>query len=260
MNENLSYFKSSVESDIYIGKGAGKKLLHDIENAQKSVKIVSPFLSPDYIKILIGLKERGLDIKLITSDEIEDYKDRNKIIYQLIKQIVVTDRKSEIQRDKLIKLKNWYIASFVLSIFLSISLGYFASSIFYYGLILSALLCLTLYFTDRMIRYKRIYNYHYEQLFPFKVFISPQRTNYSIQKSFYIHSKIYIIDDTIAYFGSVNFSKSGFFYNFESRIRITDKETISELKNLFEELFENKDNISIPTEFWGKQLYREPIN
>ena len=83
MNENISYFKNSVETDIYIGIGAGKKLLHDIENAQKSVKIVSPFLSPDYIKILIELKEKGLDIKLITSDEIEDYKDRNKIIYQL---------------------------------------------------------------------------------------------------------------------------------------------------------------------------------
>lgn len=260
MNENISYFKNSVETDIYIGIGAGKKLLHDIENAQKSVKIVSPFLSPDYIKILIELKKKGLEVKLITSDEIEDYKNQNKIIYQLIKQIRTTDEKSKSQRDKLIKLKNWFIVSFVLSLFLAISLGYFANSVFYYGLVLSVLLSLSIYFTDRMIRFKKIYNYRYEQLFPFKVFISPQSVHFSIRNSYYIHSKIYIIDDTIAYLGSVNFSKSGFLYNFESRVRTTDKETVFGLINLFEELFENEDNFSISTDSWGKQLYSEPIN
>ena len=36
-------FYNGANCDIYIGKGAGKKLLNDIRNAQKSIKIVSPY-------------------------------------------------------------------------------------------------------------------------------------------------------------------------------------------------------------------------
>ena len=36
-------FFNGANCDIYIGQGAGKKLLDDITNAKRSVKIVSPF-------------------------------------------------------------------------------------------------------------------------------------------------------------------------------------------------------------------------
>lgn len=39
------FFNNAI-CDVYIGTGAGKKLIEEIENADRSVKIVSPFLSP----------------------------------------------------------------------------------------------------------------------------------------------------------------------------------------------------------------------
>jgi len=113
---------------------------------------------------------------------------------------------------------------------------------------------------SNVIKNKRIYYYTYETFFPFKVFISPQNKQLKYKSSYFIHSKIFIIDDRIAYLGSVNFTKSGMEYNFESRVRITDPDTISGLNKTFYELFNSKENLFWNIETWGKNLYQEPIN
>lgn len=65
--------------DIYIGKGAGKKLMNHISQAHNSVKIVSPYLSPALVNELITLHDRGIRVGLITSDDIHHcFIDRNK--------------------------------------------------------------------------------------------------------------------------------------------------------------------------------------
>jgi phosphatidylserine/phosphatidylglycerophosphate/cardiolipin synthase-like enzyme len=63
--------------------------------------------------------------------------------------------------------------------------------------------------------------------FSFKVFVSPNSGN-STNKTF-IHSKIYIIDDEIAYLGSLNFTGSGVKDNHETRIRTTDPEAVAKI-------------------------------
>jgi phosphatidylserine/phosphatidylglycerophosphate/cardiolipin synthase-like enzyme len=122
-------------------------------------------------------------------------------------------------------------------------------------------LALAIFVLSNQIKKIRIYNYYYEQLFPFRVFVSPFNRQIKRVSSFFIHSKIYIIDNEIAYLGSLNYSKSGLETNFESRVRITDSKVVSELSNLVEELFHNNDeNAYIDVQSWGKQLYKEPIN
>ncbi len=56
-------FYNGAKCDIYIGKGAGKKLLLDIRNARKSIKIVSPYLSPFFISELISIRKRDLEVE-----------------------------------------------------------------------------------------------------------------------------------------------------------------------------------------------------
>jgi len=51
-----------------MGTGAGTKLLKEIGNAQKSVKISSPYLSPKMVEELIYLHNQGIKISLLTSD------------------------------------------------------------------------------------------------------------------------------------------------------------------------------------------------
>jgi len=54
-----------------------------------------------------------------------------------------------------------------------------------------------------------------------------------------IHGKIYIIDNKIAYLGSLNLTTMGTKYNYETRIRITDAEAVNEINEEFYELFNN---------------------
>ena len=259
---DIKHFKNNITADLYIGQGAGKKLLHDLENAQKSVKIVSPYLSPIYIEKLVYLSSKGINITLITSDDIEDYRDvlTPKVITKLIKQVRHVDEIAQRQREKQKNLKKWLIIFLVADVISNIllALNHKNNILLILGSFVVLLVVISLSY---QIKNKRIFTYSYEQLFPFRVFVSPYNKKLRNVSSFFIHSKIYIIDEWIAYLGSLNYTKSGLETNFESRIRITNNQVVSELSNLVEELFHNNDeNAYIDVQSWGKQLYKEPIN
>ncbi len=255
----MGIFHNGVNCDIYIGKGAGKKLVGDIQNVQKSVKIVSPYLSPFLIKELINLKNKGINVQLITVDKIEDfYGSYDKNIYQLIKQHIHLDREAQEKRNKLIKYSRILLFS---SFFLLLSI--IAGYIYYkdigilVGLIPILLMFLAYSYLKDKIKNKRIYNYSYSQLFPFKVYMSPEK---HVDSDTFIHSKIYLIDDTIAYMGSLNFTASGTKQNYETRIRTTDVEAVNKIKNEFYNLFHHSDIPEVNIQYWGSRLYKEPIN
>ena len=107
------------------------------------------------------------------------------------------------------------------------------------------------------IRRKRIFNYHYTSLFPFKVFVTPDSNRFN---TMFIHGKIYIIDGHTAYLGSLNFTESGTKYNYETRIRVTEVEAVQKIDAEFEELYHNPEMAFFGIEEWGSYLYEEPIN
>ncbi len=252
-------FYNGANCDIYIGKGAGKKLLADIRNAKKSIKIVSPYLSPFLISELISFRKRNLDVELITSDNIEDfYGSYEKNIHKLIIQNRTTDKEAVETREKwkdIVKILT-YIGFGFLAIFIGIAcFSKDLKALFGLAPLIVTFFIVELY--QKKIQNKRIYSYWYSALFPFKVYMSPDSTELS---DTFIHGKIYLIDDQIAYLGSLNFTASGTKHNYETRIRTTDTGAIAEIK---EELYQLMNHADLPErdiQFWGKQLYREPIN
>lgn len=252
-------YYNEAKCDIYIGKGAGKKLLNDIQNARESVKIVSPYLSPFLITHLINLNRRNLEVELITTDNIEDF-DRNddKNILKLILQNRITNKIGVEKRErwkKIVRTLN-YIGFGLLLI--SIGAAYYLKDVVTaYGIIPIVITFLIRWLYKNKIRNKQIYTYWYSQLFPFKVYMSPytdERSNMSI------HSKIYLIDDQVAYLGSLNFTASGTKHNHETRIRTEDSKAIKEIG---EEIFQLMHHSNLPEkdiQNWGRQLYTEPIN
>ena len=76
----------------------------------------------------------------------------------------------------------------------------------------------------------------------------------------FIHSKIYLIDDQIVYLGSLNFTASGTKHNYETRIRTTDSNAIKEIKDELYQLLNHSNLPERDIQYWGKQLYKEPIN
>ncbi len=252
-------FYNGANCDIYVGTGAGKKLLNDLAKAQRSIKIVSPYLSPPLIKQLIRFRKRNVDVELITCDDIEDfYGSYDKNIFKLLEQNRVTDERAvEIRKKWEVIYKVLIYVGTVFLIF-SMGIGFYSEEIkVAFALFPITFLFLAAKHYRTKIKNKRIYSYWYSQLFPFKVYKTPARSNKS---GTFIHSKIYLIDDQIAYMGSLNFTVSGTKYNYETRIRTTDPDALKEIKK---EIFQLMNNSHLPEkdiQAWGSQLYPEPIN
>ncbi|MCG2462071.1 phospholipase D family protein [Flavobacteriaceae bacterium F89] len=252
-------FYNNTACDIYIGTGAGKKLLQDIDNAKHSIQILSPFLSPFLIKKLILLHRKGITITLITTDEIEDfYGDRERNIHQLILQDRQMDTQAEARRNRwkiFAKGLNWII---LLSALSYLAIGTLAWNVkLFLPLIPIGILFQIVRWLRIKIRSHRIYHYSYRQLFPFKVFVSPSKFGYGHT---YLHGKIYLIDDQIAYLGSLNFTGGGTRSNYETRIRIADKPSVEEIRKEFHRLFQQEELPEVDIQSWGRKLYTEPIN
>ncbi len=255
----MGMFHNNVNCDIYIGKSAGKKLMHDIDNAQHSVKILSPFLSPFLVKKLIGLHHKGVNVQLITSDTIEDfYGDRKRNIHELIRQHVHIDKEAQQLR------KRWKKIYWFLNVTIILLMGFALWFAYEYKDIRTARFLIPIVlsflagqFLKSKIKKKRVFSYSYKQLFPFKVVVSPEKFDYD---GMYLHSKIYIIDDRIAYLGSLNFTSSGTTNNYETRIRTSSKEAVQKIVNEYNDLLFNEQLPELSIQAWGQQLYKEPIN
>ena len=79
-------------------------------------------------------------------------------------------------------------------------------------------------------------------------FYYSKRDNFNVhilEKSYNLHSKIYIIDNKIAFLGSLNFTTTGFLFNHETCIRITDKSVIRHLNNVYKDLIKTSKPIPL---------------
>ncbi|HEX9827741.1 MAG TPA: phospholipase D family protein [Flavobacteriaceae bacterium] len=252
------FFNNAI-SDIYIGTGAGKKLIKDIEYAKRSVKIVSPFLSPYLVKKLIDLHYKGIDVKLITTDKIEDfYGDRKRNIHELIRQEVHIDGEARYRRHKwkgIVQVLNW---SVIILFLIMLALAYRLNDYRVVWLMLPISLFFTMArFYRSKIKHKRIYYYTYKKLFPFKVVLSE---NANGLYSPYIHSKIYIVDDEIAYLGSLNFTRGGTKSNHETRICLSDAPAVRKVVEEFDYLMYEANISEVCVQEWGSRLYYEAVN
>ncbi|MEM6895632.1 MAG: phospholipase D-like domain-containing protein [Bacteroidota bacterium] len=250
---------NQAKCDIYMGTGAGKKLLHEIRNAQKSVKISSHYLSPKLFRELMHLHKREVEVSLITSDTLDGGNGRQeRSLRPLIVQHQHLDEKGNVQRNRWKTLGRVLILT-TISVFILLPLLFYTTKnlAYLYMLPIPIVLYFAFRWVKRIVDKKRIYSYSYSSLFPFKVYIAPDANHIN---DMFIHGKIYIIDGHTAYLGSLNFTESGTKYNYETRVRITDVEAVQKIDAEFEELYNHESLAFIGIEEWGSYLYPEPIN
>jgi phosphatidylserine/phosphatidylglycerophosphate/cardiolipin synthase-like enzyme len=250
---------NQAKCDIYMGAGAGTKLLKEIGNAQRSVKISSPYLSPKMVDKLVSLHKQGIKVTLITSDKFDSRSYRQeKSIQPLVVQNRHLDEEANRMRKRwLFTQKALMVGSIALTITLSILCltSYNSTFISAFGIVL--ILFLSSRYAKRKTMSSKIYSYTYSSLFPFKVFIAPDSFRFN---DMFIHGKIYIIDGHTAYLGSLNFTESGTKYNYETRIRVTDIEAVRKIEEEFDALYDHPDLAFFGIEDWGKLIFNEPIN
>ena len=247
------------KDNIYIGRNAGKDLMKDIKSAKNEIKIVSPYLSAKYIEQLIKLSKKGVDVTLITSDYLKEgdgqYSDLTK--YDIIKQDRITDydakKKKEKNKEKSQNLFLYGIGIILFSILLSSITN--SPDIIYLSFLggILAIIAIILHNTNYS---KPIYSYKYHSIFNLKVFNS--QYNNELTGSYLVHSKMYVIDDKVAYLGSVNFTYSGIVKNYECCVKIEDEKLVKKISEEIDKLFNSDELYSKPLEIWGPELYLEP--
>lgn len=242
--------------EIYLGQNSGKQLSEDIFNAKSEVLIISPYIDESKLDELISLKNRNVNVRLAFSSLRED---QNKnILRKLIHQHVEVDN---FRKEKKEKQQNLYQ---ILSLF-SLCIGFvmlltlilnfkIESKILIYFFISTISFYLYYFFNIKRNKIKKlaIYNYSYSEKINFKYLRTSQFSK------MFIHSKIYVIDRKVAYLGSLNFTNNGFSTNFETRIRITQKNKIEELVAFVHSIYDDNYNYkSHEISFLGKKIYIE---
>ena len=242
--------QNNVLCDLYIGKNAGKKLMQEIDETKQSLKIISPFLSAPLVQKLIDLYKNGIDVQLITTDTImEKTEQSNDVFRQLISQRKIYNHKAKTLK-------------FIISILCAVLWG---ASVFMIGQhfmqdhakdssLISIGISLFLAIVTTIIIFNiKTYHYHYDSIFPLKFLIAPDNAQFPIKT--FVHSKVYVIDDEIMYWGSLNFTSKGTTDNYETSVRTIDKEAINKMSLEFHRLMKTDKLLERYLSIWGERIY-----
>ena len=258
----MSTFANGVNCDIYIGQGAGKKLKQDIDSASVSVKIISPYLSDTLVNELIEMKRKHLDVELITENKIGT--NDIKILKKLIIQQRETNTIAVGKRDKWARLASlWFYASLGLTALFLWLVFLVKDPGVYLGIVPVIGAFLVYYQYRTRVGSAVIYQYSYSTLFPIKVITyDKNRGKYRARdkNEMSLHSKIYLIDNRIAYLGSLNYTISGLEKNYETRVRTEDPTAVGKLSAEFTHLMNSSIAPEKDIQLWGKEIYEEPVN
>src|SRR3989338_2505688 len=232
----------SSKDHIYIGREAGKEIHEKLKNAKKSVKVVSPYLSPDYIKDLINLHKNGIKVTLITCDNIETNSYSDFKASDLVKTEKIENDNSKRLKKFLFKSFIWLLAGAIIS---AVTALIFPVLILFAGLLFLASI-IAIAFSEGISDYS--FEIKYEPIFRVKVFDST--SGKSSKSTELVHSKIFVIDDEIAFLGSVNFTHAGFKTHYETTIKVEDKNAVRDISEEVEKLYSSKDLKAKSPEDW----------
>lgn len=238
------------KADIYLGRGAGRLLQKDMQQAQSDIWIVSPYLSGELLEGLIFHCQRGVRVHIVTAEteNLEPIARNPKII---IPSPVSYPPGEEAQKKLISNAKIKRIIGFIL-IFLPILLLFLGLLLFRpillnavfiklgivgFGLaVVAGGLLLSSGKTD-LINARRLPTYYFHYTSPFDFYVA--------RRDVFPHLKLYLIDDKIAYVGSFNYTKSGVNSNIESSCRLIDKNAVVGIKTYVSEILKTPTWLSV---------------
>lgn len=279
--ENAYWPIGSIRGNLYIGTGAGKHLLMAVQKAKVSIKICSPYISPSLLSLLLDKEDDNVQVQCITQQIGTDAADKfglKDTCTRLLKSHLHIDKEQEKLKERILKQAR---KSKVIGIcFLGCSFVYWLLHIFFGGLTLpesteesfwifvsnfSVLIILSIYFfrkENQQVRYAQTINiWEYRYSFTKDLCLLKR----DCEK--FPHLKLVIVDEKVAYLGSLNFTCSGIKSHIESCIRIgneedqenqENQENVKALINCFDKLWQycRKDSLSATVlgKYYSKEL------
>ncbi len=248
----------STQTSIHIGQQAGKELYHAIRNAQESVRIISPYTGPDLLKELVRLSKNGVAVELATTEDFERLATTNKgrtTVEQLVIQEVHTNKKGVALKYLYHLLTGLCVVGLGATIFALVSHlsqdNHKPPFVLGTGILL--ILFFAIYFAVQA-RQVIVESFSYQNLFPIKAFRSPKGMGGN-RLTPLIHSKIYLIDDELAFLGSLNFTSAGFKDNFETCIKVSDPVAVAQIIEQVDRVFTEELFEELGPDELGARLY-----
>ena len=281
-----------ISGELYIGKGAGKRLLRYVDNAQKSGKVFSPYMSASFISTLFDKSEQGVNVECVTQI-VSDTEDKqlskdtfglDRIHRRCIKQTAYVNQEKQNEKErrlrnahKSLKLSLGLLVAALLSFLLSIasfqnfidhslsealrqgelSFGVISPALFFWLFIFLAIFSLCVFLTANSNRKlaENISTSEFQYDFTKKFCLLSTRANKSGMP--FPHLKLLIVDEKTAFLGSLNFTVSGVINNLESCVRIDDPASISQLSSCFNDLYEELKPYALSADYLGKYYFEK---
>ncbi len=209
--------------EFYFGRGVGMIIEGLLAKAKKRVWVVSPWISEKYARALNKLASRKVDVKVVTSDDYNNWSHRRALDILFHEQEFVKTEVEETNNGILAILGLLFFLAGLGSVFTNVGVAAILLGI---GTLLAII-----YFGTSSTREREILSvkpYPLVELYIFNWGGGDEQ----------LHSKIYIIDD-VAIIGSANLTESGLFRNIEFVAVIRNPELIKEIEDLFEEIVEH---------------------
>lgn len=223
---------------LELGQQVGAELDQHLSKVTRSATIMSPFLTPSLLDRLRHLQARGIAVSLLTSSQDLD---RPEVAARLISQERHVDDRARERRARGMR----YSVYATLTLFATAIAGAFIhvlSLLLLIGLPIVALVWLYFHGT-------RVFSYSYRPLFSrLRIIDTP-----------FVHSKVYILDDEVAYLGSFNFTFNGLRNNFETSVRVTDPAAVESLGRLLDALFDDAAWVERPTSAIAAAMVRRGV-
>ena len=239
------------QADVFVGTSAGSPLYHDIREAKRSVRVVSPYLGDHLGEVLVGCQERGVAVRAIVSNDLGNARD-------LARMLVVQTVQLDADRQRLARYGSVF-GAFTLIVALALlawAVVERSAAVVATALLLGLLAVLLVLFFQQIAIYVYSYSYRVGGL---RVVPSPRCYPYGTKESAppFVHAKLYIIDDRVAYLGSANFTASGLFDNLEAMVRLTSPDAVAALGRYVDELVGGTQLPAYPPELWARPFFRE---
>lgn len=183
--------------EIRIARNMENFLVKRLVEARKRVWVISPWLSSEYVDLLIVKAREGVEVKIFTTDDAlrPHLEALSKLIY--IDKVFVKPGNPKLRAISAVAIAIGLILAPINYVFLALAIG---------GLVLYA------FSRDR---YKRIYRC---KLGEDSLFV------YKSKPTGMLHAKVYIVDNAVA-LGSVNLTRTSILNNIEVLVWISDELT-----------------------------------
>jgi len=219
--------------EVRVGRDLEEFLVGKFQKAERRLWIVSPWVSKEFIPILLEARSRGVDVRLITTDDL------TPMHREALKQLIAPKRELVRRGSGFAKIVGLIliVAGFIAAVLTAVSL-------------IISFIGLAILFERGLNRYRV---YYVSQLGDQNLQV------YHVEPGKMIHAKIYVVDDIIGV-GSPNLTSAGVKRNLEALCWLKSPELVENILKMLESIkdFKRVGLDEIGTNVWMALRRRKP--